>query len=134
MAFGCMDSSSVQKKNIEEFLNRKSELYDKKDELISILSTSELENLFEPLNEVKLLLTEKEFERLISNRYLIDDELINGNYDESKIESIEYEKVSEEREKITYIVKYIENLYSENQLKDKKQRENEVILEKIDNS
>ena len=103
MAFGCMDSSSVQKKNIEEFLNRKSELYDKKDELISILSTSELENLFEPLNEVKLLLTEKEFERLISNRYLIDDELINGNYDESKIESIEYEKVSEERKKITYM-------------------------------
>ncbi len=147
---GCSgDKNSNPEKNIDEFLNGKSDLYVKKEEIVSVFEsagTLEIEEkesdqgtieseegLNELLKELKALLTEREYERLIANRYLIDADLLGGKYDSSEIKDIEYEKLSENEEEIVYKVKYTENLYFENELKEEKSRTNEFTLEKTDN-
>lgn len=147
---GCSgDKNSNPEKNIDEFLNGKSDLYAKKEEIISVfenadtLEVEEKENdkvaiesekgINELLKEVKALLTEREYERLIANRYLIDADLLGGKYDRSEIKDVKYEILSESEDEVIYKVKYSENLYFENELKEEKNQTNEFALEKIDN-
>lgn len=136
LTFGCSNNgSSVPKENIEEFLNKKSELYEEQKALVDSFYEQYKEvKLDEILKDIKKLLTEKEYERLISKRYIIDEDLIKENYDKSEIKDIEYEKVSENEEKVIYAVKYTEKLYSKKELKLEKIHENEFTLEKIDNN
>lgn len=155
VVFGCSDDSSlVPKNNIDTFLDKKSELYDKREDIINAFEsdTKELEvlppegkeaddgyimsvhgeNLGEVLKDIRELLTEDEYERLLYNRYLIDQEMLEDKYDKSEVKDIEYEKVSEDEERIVYSVKYTENLYFEGELKEEKKIENEFTLEKVD--
>ena len=155
LIFRCTkDNSSVAKENIEEFLNKKSELYDKKNEIVNILNTAPVlplepeedesfisdikweENYNEIFKDVKVLLTEKAYEKLSRNRYFLDVDLIDASmedkYDKSEIKEIEYEKISEGGEEIIYTVKYIENLYSKDELKLEIFHEDEFTLKNID--
>ena len=136
LTFGYSNNgSSVPKENIEEFLNKKSELYEEQKALgDSFYEQYKEVKLDEILKDIKKLLTEKEYERLISKRYIIDEDLIKENYDKSEIKDIEYEKVSENEEKVIYAVKYTEKLYCKKELKLEKIHENEFTLEKIDNN
>ncbi len=149
------DNSSIAKKNIEEFLNNKSALYDKKDKLISILDGApiiplELEDgkdyrpdiqweksINETFKDVKILLSEKAYDKLSRNRYFLDTDLIDAlredKYDKSEIGDIEYEKLSESDEEIVYSVKYIEKLYLEGKIKKEENHMGKFTLEKIDN-
>lgn len=148
LGFGCRgDENLIPEKNIDDFLNEKSDLYIKKEEIVSVFENADTleieesdkgaieseEGLNKLLKEVKALLTEKEYERLIANRYLVDADLLGEKYDRSEIKDVKYEKLSESEEKIVYKVKYTENLYFENELKEEKNRTNEFTLEKIDN-
>lgn len=136
LTFGYSNNgSSVPKENIEEFLNKKSELYEEQKALVDSFYEQYKEvKVDEILKDIKKLLTEKEYERLISKRYIIDEDLIKENYDKSEIKDIEYEKVSENEEKVIYAVKYTEKLYCKKELKLEKIHENEFTLEKIDNN
>lgn len=131
LSFGCSsDSSFGPEETIEEFLNKEAELYDKKDE---ILGENYLNEVDEILKEVKVLLTEKEYERLLANRYLVDQDLVNESYNRAEVEKIEYEMVSEDKTEALYTVKYTKNLYFEDELKEEKDHTIQFLLEKIDN-
>ena len=116
-------------KTIDEFLHKKAELYDKKDEILGENYFNEVDEI---LKEVKVLLTEKEYERLLANRYIVDHDLVNEVYDRSEIKNIEYEKISEDKTSAKYVVRYNENLYFENELKQEKENTEKFYLEKID--
>lgn len=156
VVFACSsDSSSVPKNNINTFLDEKSELYDKREDIIKAFEsdTKKLEilppegketddgyimsvhgeKLGQVLKDIRELLTEDEYERLMYNRYLIDKEMLEDICDKSEVKDIEYEKVSEDEERIVYYVKYTENLYFKDKLKEEKKIENEFTLEKADN-
>ena len=143
------NNDSLAKENIEEFLNRKSDLYDKRNEIIYSMTLPlnpeeeeiederpKVEIFDDAFKDLKELLTEDEYKRLMANMYLIDLEFIdieeNYNYDKSEIEDIDYEKISDDEEKMVYKVKYTEKLYSKDELKEERQIENEFTLEKID--
>lgn len=140
------DSNSVSKKNIEKFLKNKSKLYKKQEAIVNNLySLDNIENedmtdlqtenlaLHEILKDIKDLLTEKEYERIVSNRYLIDEDLIHKNYDKSEIKAIKYKEILKDKEKIIYSVYYTERLYSTGQLKLEKERYSEFTLKRINN-
>lgn len=58
--FACgQDKDAVPKSNIKEFLQKKSELYDQKDEIIASFNNGTFEELF---IDVKVLLTQREYE------------------------------------------------------------------------
>lgn len=124
------DKSLSPKETIDEFLNKKAELYDYKDE---ILGENYLNEVDEILKKVKMLLTEKEYERLLANRYLVDYNLTNEIYDKAEIKNIEYEKISEDKTEAIYTVRYSENLYFDNELKQEIENTDKFYLEKIDN-
>lgn len=58
---------------------------------------------------------------------------MTGNYDESKIKNLEFYKTAEKDNKITFNVKYTEELYIDKTLKEEKKLENEITLEKAEN-
>lgn len=133
LSFSCSNDNSLgPEKIIDEFLNEKSELYDKKDEIIIKSGEEYLNEVNEILKEVKVLLTEKEYERLLANRYLMDTNLVNEIYDKAEIKNIEYEKVSEDTAEAVYLIKYTENLYFKDELKEEINHSNKFYLEKID--
>ena len=147
LTMGCSnDSDSVSKKNIEKFLNNKSKLYEEQEAIVNnpySLDTIENEDmtnlqtensvLHEILNDIKDLLTEKEYSRIVANRYLIDEDLMHKNYDKSEIKAIKYKPISKDEEKIIYSVEYTERLYSTGQLKLEKESHSEFTLKKINN-
>lgn len=150
LGFGCSkDSSSIQKENIDKFLKEEAGLYERQEEIVGAFETSDTMSLEEKdddlqaenpqnkkleeiLKDVKDLLTEKEYERLMANRYLIGNDLLEGNYDKSEIKDIDYDLVSEDKEKVVYLVQYTEELYFENDLNEEKSYIDEFTLEKID--
>lgn len=140
------DSSSVSKKNIEKFLKNKSKLYKEQEAIVNnlyILDNIENEDmtdlqtgnlaLHEILKDIKDLLTEEEYKRIVSNRYLVDEDLIHKNYDKSEIKAIKYKEKLKDKEKIIYYVYYTERLYSAGQLKLEKERYGEFTLKRINN-
>ena len=130
LSFGCSSKNSFgPEKTIEEFLNNEAKLYDKKDE---ILSENYLNEVDEILNEVKVLLTEKEYERLLANRYLVDHDIVNESYDKAEVKKIEYEMVSSDTTEAIYKVKYTKNLYFEDKLKEEENHIIQFYLEKTD--
>ena len=147
LTMGCSnDSDSVSKKNIEKFLNNKSKLYEEQEAIVKnpySLDTIENEDmtnlqtensaLHEILNDIKDLLTEKEYSRIVANRYLIDEDLMHKNYDKSEIKAIRYKQISKDEKKIIYSVEYTERLYSAGQLKLEKESHSEFTLKKIKN-
>lgn len=99
LSFGCTNySSSAPGKVINEFLNKKADLYDNKDEIVSVLI--EEEKINEELKDIRMLLTEKEYERLMANRYIVDNNLVNESYDKAEIKKIKYEEVSKDTKKL----------------------------------
>lgn len=140
------NSNSVCKKNIEKFLKNKSKLYKEQEAIVNNLySLDNIENedmtdlqtgnsaLHEILKDIKDLLTEKEYKRIVSNRYLIDEDLIRKNYDKSEIKAIRYKQILKDEEKVIYSVEYTERLYSAGQLKLEKERYSEFTLKRINN-
>lgn len=142
-------NSSSPEKTIETFLQEKSNLYEEKEEIIDAIKIagdmmaifepttknqnieSSDENLNEILKDIRILLTEREFERLTANRYLLNDNLLIENYTRSDIENIEYEKISEYKERAIYEVKYTEKLYYENEFKLEENHKYKFTLQKI---
>ena len=114
---------------IVDFLYGKVDLYDKKDEILGKDYFNEVDEI---LRDIKVLLTDKEYQRLLKNRYLVDEDLVNKSYDSAGIENIEYEKVSEDNNKVEYKVIYTEKLYFKNVLKQEKQVTENFYLEKIE--
>lgn len=147
MTVGCSnDSNSVSKKNIEKFLNNKSKLYEEQEAIVdNLYSLDKIENedmtnlqtgnsaLHEILKDIKDLLTEEEYKRIVSNRYLIDEDLAHKNYDKSEIKAIRYKQILKDEKKIIYSVEYTERLYSTGQLKLEKESHSEFTLERINN-
>ncbi len=130
LSFGCNSNNNFgPEKTIEEFLNKEAELYDKKDE---ILGENYLNEVDEILKEVKVLLTEKEYERLLANRFLVDHDLVNEIYDKAEVKKIEYEMVSEDMTEALYKVNYTKNLYFEDELKEEENHTKQFYLEKKD--
>ena len=112
-----------------DFIYHKADLYDKKDEILGKDYFNEVDVI---LRDIKALLTEKEYNRLLKNRYLVDEDLVSENYDSSEIKNIEYEIVSEDENKVEYIVKYTESLYFKDKLKKEKLVTEKFYLEKIE--
>ena len=147
LTIGCSNhSNSVSKKNIEKFLNNKSKLYEEQEAIVNnpysleIIENEDMTNLqtensalHEILNDIKDVLTEKEYNRLVANRYLIDEDLIHKNYDKSEIKAISYKPISKDEKKIIYSVEYTERLYSAGQLKLEKEIHSEFTLKKTNN-
>lgn len=130
-------NSSSSEKIIEQFLKEKSNLYKEKQEIIHVfdaaIDSRDIESVEESLDpilkDIRSLLTEKEFERLIANSYLIDDNLLKENYTGAKIENIKYEKISENEERTIYQVKYTEKLYYKDELKLEQDHKDEFTLQ-----
>ncbi len=112
-----------------DFLYHKVDLYDKKDEILGKDYFNEVDEI---LRDIKALLTEKEYNRLLKNRYLVDEDLVSENYDSSEIKNIEYEIVSEDENKVEYKVRYTESLYFKDELKKEKEITENFYLERIE--
>lgn len=152
LIFGCNDEeSSVPKEIIEKFLNEKSNLYKKQDEIMEIITISleydendtldvesKEERFDENLKDVKVLLNQEEYDRLLISGYLIDENFLKRSYEEgydkSEIKDIEFEKLPEEEGKIVYSVEYTEILYFENEVKKEMKNVDKFTLEKIDSN
>ena len=130
LLISCNNEKSLSpKETIDEFLIKKAELYDYKE---AILGENYLNEVDEILKEVKVFLTEKEYERLVANRYLVDQDLTSEDYDKAEIKNVEYQKISEDKTEAIYTVRYSESLYFDNELKQEKENANKFYLEKID--
>ena len=129
---GCGNNQeAIQKKTIAEFLENKSVLYEKKKEIDRSLYNNKL-GMDDLLRDLKKLLTEQAYERLLANRYFTNEIIMESDIVKLKVKDLDYYKKSDDGEKIIFKVNYTEVLYLEDQSKEKKSLENEFSLEKIE--
>lgn len=132
--FGCNTKDSTQKDTMEKFIVEKAKLYNKKDKITHLFNTMDLslvDKWDEVFKNIKEPLTEEAFERSIYNRSLLSAELLDGTYDQAKIDGITFEKISESGNTAVYQVQYVEKLYLDKKLKKEEQRITEFTLEDI---
>lgn len=78
------------------------------------------------LLEIKNMLTERTFQRLIANRELVGEEFIRKEANDLKIEHFSVQKLSDEN---VFLVQYSENIYMDGiRIKEEKKKE-EYTLE-----
>ncbi len=137
-----MESNTVLPENneplkiVDDFIKKRANLNDKKEEIMNLLENLDDPMLQEKLNEIandiRILLTEQEYNRLIANRYIFSENLINELYDDVQISDITYEQISVENERVSYKAIYKEIFYLDNEIKQEKDHSVKFVLDKID--
>lgn len=129
---------------VESFFEEKSSLYEKQEEIRDILEdpdslsedngiyTIEDEKLSQVLGNIKSLLSEDAFNKILASRYLIDSNLMSGSYDKGKIDIISYDKITENDTSARYRIDYTERLYYKNKIKEEKSSTIEILLDFIE--
>lgn len=123
-------------KIVDEFLAAKVNLYDRKDEIDAALNspdTATLENNINTLlQNIRILFTEKEYQRLIANRSILDEDLKNELYVKMEISNLKYELISESADTTSYKVTYTKRLFSKDELKLQQEHTSNFVLNKIE--
>lgn len=132
MSVSC--GSSREETFLTDFLQKKSELSKYQDQItylgdgICLDSHEEKgrEEFEKLLLEIKNMLTERTFQRLIANRELVGEEFIRKEANDLKIEHLSVQKLSDEN---VFLVQYSENIYMDGiRIKEEKKKE-EYTLE-----
>ncbi len=130
--FGCGNNQdAIAKKTIAEFLENKSVLYEMKEEIAKSLYNTQI-GMDDLLWDLKKLLTEQAYDRLLANRYFTNEDILEGDFVKLQVKDRDYYKTFDDGEKIIFKVNYTEVLYLEDESKEERPVESEISLEKSD--
>ena len=137
---GCQKEE--EKMILSSFLEKMEMLYQYSDKLLEDATTISLEGdgassemdseVSKIMNDIKGYMDEETFQRLISNRMIIESDMVSGKVDKGKIKDLTIKEVSGTDEEKTFQLTYVEDLYSKDQLLETKERSSEFTLKKDD--
>lgn len=134
-------SAGSQETFISDFLQKKAELSKLQDN-ITLLGdeifiednrrgdVKEIEEVKNKLMDIQNMLTKEEFERLISNRQLVEEEFVRKEVDDIKIEHLSVKKDAKD-EKL-FRVKFLQKLYKDGELIKEEEKNFEYTLEVVE--
>lgn len=134
-------SAGSQETFISDFLQKKAELSKLQDN-ITLLGdeifiednrrgdVKETEEVKNKLMDIQNMLTKEEFERLISNRQLVEEEFVRKEVDDIKIEHLSVKKDAKD-EKL-FRVKFLQKLYKDRELIKEEEKNFEYTLEVVE--
>lgn len=134
-------SAGSQETFISDFLQKKAELSKLQDN-ITLLGdeifiednrrgdVKETEEVKNKLMDIQNMLTKEEFERLISNRQLVEEEFVRKEVDDIKIEHLSVKKDAKD-EKL-FRVKFLQKLYKDGELIKEEEKNFEYTLEVVE--
>lgn len=147
---GCNNNKS-EETIISNFINKKMELYSYPNDLpnfftvitldndVSTTNSSDNDNSSESfkvaqdiMNELKSYMSEKTFDRLLSNAVLLDRDMFLGLYNKAEIDNMSFEEISRSDSEVIYNVKYIKRMFIDDEKVDIKECNFDFTLKKDD--